>query len=101
MRRRPLSGILSFLFAFFPLRLFAYVFLSNPHQHLPILIYGESLRFDEFDFEIFKVFVIEGEAPLQRSIRDAALLLQEFRYLREDFIKRAHEVVDSLSWIKS
>ena len=56
-------------------RRFALRCSAHPHQHLTVFICRDTFSFDEFGFEVFQIFVIQIETPLQRTIGYAAFAL--------------------------
>src|SRR5262249_5875160 len=68
--------------------------LTGPDQDSAVLVACQLLGFDEFDLEIFEVSIIEVEAPLQGTIRDASLALQQGNSLLQNGLElHAHLTV--------
>ena len=63
---------------------------AHPNKDLPIFISCHLFRIDEFCFQVFQIFIIDLEAPFQRTISDTTFALYEVSNLRQYLIK-CHE----------
>src|SRR5262249_15638289 len=67
---------------------------ADPHQHLPVLINGKSLRLNEFGLQIFERLIIQVELAFQGPIRDALSPLKK----RNGLTDHLGELHPACSW---
>src|SRR5262249_28320977 len=60
---------------------------SRPDQDSAVLVVRQLLGLDEFDLEFFEVGVVQLKPPLQGTIRDPALALEECDGLLQNFLE--------------
>ena len=59
----------------------------SPDQDAPLLVDRQSLRLDDFRFEVVEIRVIQAKPALQGVVGDAALALEELEDLGQECIK--------------
>jgi hypothetical protein len=60
---------------------------SSPDQHCTILIDSQLVDLDDFDLQIFEVFVIQAKLPLKCPVRYPSLALEHAECLIQHFLE--------------